>query len=76
MHFAPGEEAQIDFGEIAALDVGGVKRRVWLFALTLCYSRYSYYELVLDQTVPTFLGVIRRAFEDLGGVPTRPGTAP
>jgi transposase len=71
MHFAPGEEAQIDFGEIAALTVDGVKRRVWLFALTLCFSRYSYYELVLDQTVPTFLGAIRRAFEDLGGVPTR-----
>lgn len=71
MSFAPGEEAQIDFGEIDMLDVGGERRRVWLFAMTLCHSRYSYYELVLDQTVPTFLGAIRRAFEHFGGVPAR-----
>ncbi|MBK8178694.1 MAG: DDE-type integrase/transposase/recombinase [Planctomycetes bacterium] len=49
----------------------GAQRRVWLFAMTLCFSRYSYYELVLDQTVQTFLGAIRRGFEDLGGAPTR-----
>ena len=61
MSFAPGEEAQIDFGDIGTLLVDGQPRRVWLFAMTLCFSRYSYYELVLDQTVPTFLGAIRRA---------------
>lgn len=71
MNFAPGEEAQIDFGEIGMLLVDGVRRRVWLFAMTLCFSRYSYYELVLDQTVPTFLGAIRRGFEDFGGAPAR-----
>lgn len=71
LHFAPGEEAQIDFGEIGTLAVEGQPRRVWLFAMTLCFSRYSYYELVLDQTVPTFLGAIRRGFEDFGGAPAR-----
>jgi transposase len=71
MKFAPGEEAQIDFGEIGRLLVDGELRRVWLFAMTLCFSRYSYYELVLDQTVPTFLGAIGRGFEDFGGVPAR-----
>jgi transposase len=71
MRFAPGEEAQIDFGEIGMLLVDGKPRRVWLFAMTLCFSRYSYYELVLDQTVPTFLGAIRRGFEDFGGAPAR-----
>lgn len=39
--------------------------------MTLCFNRYSYYELVLDQTVPTFLGAIRRGFEDFGGAPAR-----
>ena len=39
--------------------------------MTLCFSRYSYYEIVLDQTVPTFLGAIRRGFEDFGGAPAR-----
>lgn len=71
MNFAPGEEAQLDFGDIGMLLVDGQPRRVWLFAMTLCFSRYSYYELVLDQTVPTFLGAIRRAFEDFGGAPVR-----
>jgi len=71
MSFAPGEEAQIDFGEIGTLLHEGKPRRVWLFAMTLCFSRYSYYELVLDQTVPTFLGAIRRGFEDFGGAPSR-----
>jgi transposase len=71
LHFKPGEEAQIDFGEIGRIEVNGQSRRVYLFAMTLCFSRYSYYELVLDQKVPTFLGVIRRAFEDFGGVPQR-----
>jgi hypothetical protein len=37
MTFAPGEEAQIDFGDIGMLLVDGQPRRVWLF------SRYSYY---------------------------------
>jgi len=71
MTFVPGEEAQIDFGDIGVLEVDGERRRVWLFAMTLCFSRYSYYELVLDQTVPTFLGAIRRGFEHFGGVPAR-----
>lgn len=71
LSFKPGEEAQIDFGDIGRIEVEGKKRRVFLFAMTLCYSRYSYYELVLDQKVPTFLGLIKRAFEDFGGAPER-----
>jgi transposase len=71
LHFRPGEEGQIDFGSIGTILVGGVPRRVHLFVLTLCFSRLAYYELVLDQTVPTFLGAIRRAFEFFGGVPER-----
>jgi len=71
MRFLPGEEAQIDFGEIGKLLVDGKLRKVYLFAMTLCFSRLAYYELVLDQTVPTFLGAIRRGFEYFGGVPAR-----
>jgi transposase len=71
MTFRPGEEGQIDFGEVGRLLVGAVLRKVYLFVLTLCWSRYSYYELVTDQMVPTFLGAIRRGFEHIGGVPER-----
>ncbi len=71
MRYRPGEEAQIDFGEIGRLPVEGRSRRIYLFVLTLCYSRLAYYELVTDQRVPSFLGAIRRGFEHLGGAPER-----
>lgn len=71
MHYEPGEEMQIDFGEVGSFLVDGQPRRTWLFVATLCQSRYAHYELVLDQTVPTFLGAIQRSFEFFGGVPRR-----
>jgi transposase len=71
MRYVPGEEAQVDFGELGRLAVEGKLRKVYLFVMTLCWSRYAYYELVTDQRVPTFLGVIRNAFEFFGGVPQR-----
>jgi transposase len=71
MRYEPGEEGQVDFGEVGRLLVDGVARKAYLFVLTLCWSRYAYYELVLDQTVPTFLGALRRAFEYFGGAPRR-----
>ncbi|MHC4917343.1 MAG: IS21 family transposase [Planctomycetota bacterium] len=71
MQYQPGEEAQIDFGEIGRLLVGQRMRRVYLFVLTLCFSRLAYYELVLNQKVVSFLGAIRRGFEFVGGVPAR-----
>jgi transposase len=71
MRSRPGEEAQIDFGEIGKLLVDGKPRKAHLFVMTLCFSRMSYHELVLDQTVTSFLGAIRRGFEYFGGVPAR-----
>ncbi|MHC4164741.1 MAG: IS21 family transposase [Planctomycetota bacterium] len=71
MRYAPGEEVQVDFGEVGRVPVDGKTRKIYLFVLTLCWSRYAYYELVLDQTVPTFLGALRRGFEFFGGVPER-----
>ena len=47
--FEPGSEAQVDFGEVSAVEVDGRRRRRWLFSMTLCFSRYSYHELVFDQ---------------------------
>ncbi len=71
MTFAPGSEAQIDFGEVSSVLEGGRRRRRWLFCMTLCFSRLAYHELVFDQRVPTFLAAIRRGFEYFGGVPGR-----
>lgn len=70
--FAPGEAAQVDFGAGPMLaDAAGTIRRVWAFVMTLCFSRHQYVEFVWDQTVATWLGCHRRAFEWFGAVPER-----
>jgi len=82
---APGEEAQVDFGSagwpfaIAAPQADGKPdgagadshRRVWVFVMTLSWSRHQYIEFVWDQKIETFLGCHERAFLWFGGVPRR-----
>jgi transposase len=46
-------------------------RRTWCFVMTLCWSRHQYVEFVWDQSVATWLGCHRRAFEWFGAVPER-----
>lgn len=70
--FAPGEAAQVDFGAGPMLaNPAGEVRRTWAFVMTLCFSRHQYVEFVWDQTVATWLGCHRRAFEWFGAVPAR-----
>jgi transposase len=72
LDFAPGEAAQVDFGAGPMLaDERGVVRRTWCFVMTLAFSRHQYVEFVFDQTVPTWLGCHRRAFEWFCAVPAR-----
>lgn len=71
--FAPAEAAQVDFGAGPLLldAVSGRGRRTWAFVMTLAFSRHQYVEFVWDQTVATWLGCHRRAFEYFGAVPGR-----
>jgi transposase len=71
--FAPAEAAQVDFGAGPVLidPAEGRPRRTWCFVMTLCWSRHQYVEFVWDQTVATWLGCHRRAFEWFGAVPER-----
>lgn len=72
LHFDPAEAAQVDFGAGPMLaDAEGVLRRTWAFVMTLAYSRHQYVEFVWDQSVSTWLGCHRRAFEWFGAVPAR-----
>ena len=72
LHFEPGEAAQVDFGAGPTLiHPDGQPRRTWAFVMTLAHSRHQYVEFVWDQTVATWLGCHRRAFEWFAGVPTR-----
>lgn len=63
----PGEEAQVDFG-YAGVCQG---RRVWVFVMTLSWSRHQYLEFVHDQRIETWIGCHERAFAHFGGVPGR-----
>ena len=70
--FDPGDAAQVDFGAGPVLvHPDGKPRRTWAFVMTLCHCRHQYLEFVWDQTVATWLGCHRRAFEWFGGVPAR-----
>lgn len=72
LDFAPGEAAQVDFGAgPILLHPDGKPRRTWAFVMTLAHSRHQYLEFVWDQTVATWLGCHRRAFEWFAGVPER-----
>jgi transposase len=72
LYYAPGEAAQVDFGAGPMLaNSAGVVRRTWAFVMTLCFSRHQYVEFVWDQTVATWLGCHRRAFEWFAAVPKR-----
>ena len=72
LSFAPGEAAQVDFGAGPMLmHPAGMLRRTWAFVMTLCFSRHQYVEFVWDQTVATWLGCHRRAFEWFNAVPRR-----
>ena len=72
LSFTPREAAQVDFGAGPMLrHPSGEMRRTWAFVMTLCFSRHQYVEFVWDQTVATWLGCHRRAFEWFNGVPER-----
>ena len=65
----PGEQAQVDWGNFGALQVGRARRRLSCFVLVLSWSRALYARFALDQTLESFLRGHVEAFTALGGVP-------
>src|SRR5579862_2310714 len=67
----PGHQAQVDFGSVGAMrdPRTGKPRPAYCFVMTLSYSRHQYLEFVFEQSIPTWIGCHRRAFESFGGVP-------
>jgi len=68
-----GEIAEVDFGYFGSMfeEKENRLRKVWIFSMRLCYSRYAYRELVFDQTKETFFMCHIHAFEYFGGVPKK-----
>ena len=71
--FKPAEAVQVDFGAGPLMTdvLTGEVFKTWFFVMTLAWSRHQYAEFVRDQTVATWLGCHRRAFEAFSGVPSR-----
>lgn len=70
LDFKPGECAQVNFGSGPKLiDIStGEIISTWIFVMILAFSRHQYAEIVLDQTINTWLKCHRHAFEFFGGV--------
>jgi transposase len=66
---APGEEAEVDFGEFSAV-IAGVVVRLWMFVLRLSHSGKAVHIAYANQAQESFLDGHVQAFDRLGGVPT------
>ena len=69
LEFAPGEEAQVDYGEGAPTrhPTTGTYRKPRLFVLTLRYSRRSFRKVVWKSSAETWARLHEEAFRYLGG---------
>jgi transposase len=65
----PGEQAQVDWGNFGAIQIGRARRTLSCFVLVLSWSRAVYAHFALDQTLESFLRGHVEAFAALGGVP-------
>jgi transposase len=71
LSFAPGECAQVDWGEWGSIPVGSTRRRLSFFVMVLCYSRLMYVEFTVAQTMEHFLACHEHAFAAFHGCPAR-----
>jgi transposase len=68
LEFAPGEAAQVDWGE-ALVILAGVKQTVQLFLMWLCYSRRLFVMAFPTQRQEAFFMGHVQAFHFFGGIP-------
>ena len=70
LHHKPGEKAQIDFCDGLAITdpLTGKTTSTELFLGVLPFSSYTFAEFVLDQKLPSFIGVQERMFAFFGGI--------
>ena len=67
LEFAPGEVAQVDWGEFG--DVFGDGIKLHCFAMVLAYSRMIYVEFTRSERFEEFIRCHENAFRFFGGVP-------
>ena len=67
--YAPGVEAQVDFGEVWVV-ISGVRTKCFLFVFWLAHSGKAVHRVYPTQAQEAFLEGHIAAFEALGGIPT------
>ena len=68
--YRPGDLAEVDFFEVL-VDVGGTRRKAWLFLMRLMYSGRDFAWIYERQDQISFLDGHVRAFAHFDGVPAR-----
>ncbi|MCJ7830923.1 MAG: IS21 family transposase [Dehalococcoidia bacterium] len=71
LSFAPGECAQVDWGQFGSICVGNTRRRLSFFVMVLCHSRMLYVEFTVSETMEHFLACHANAFAFFGGQPAK-----
>lgn len=70
LEFAPGQDAQVDWGEVIA-EIGGKRQSVQVFVMRLNYSKARFVMAFPFQKQEAFLDGHIQAFRFFGGVPRR-----
>jgi hypothetical protein len=68
--FAPGECAQVDWGQYGSVKVGSTQRKLSFFVMVLCYSRMMYVEFTVSESMEHFLACHQNAFHFFNAVPS------
>lgn len=65
----PGQQMQVDWGELGFVDVGPHRVKVYVFVAVMAWSRALFVHFTTDMQMLTWLDCHRRAFAFFGGVP-------
>lgn len=65
----PGQQAQVDWGNFGDIDHEGRQRKLYVFVMTLCWSRAMYVEFTVSGSTDWFIRCHQHAFEYFGGIP-------
>ena len=65
----PGQQAQVDWGYFGTMEHEGRQRKLYVFVMTMCWSRAMYVEFTVNSNTDWFIRCHQHAFEYFGGVP-------
>lgn len=64
----PGHEGQMDWS-VHKVTIGGRIQKVQTGSIVLCFSRWMFNRIFLDQTIESVIALHEQAFQELGAVP-------